>query len=706
LPKYRVSIDVGGTFTDLVALNEDTGDLMNIKVSSTPRRPIDGIFEALHEFLNEADPRDISMIVHTTTIAVNALLGQLEVELPKVALITTKGFRDVLEIGRQRRHELYNLFIQRPRVLVPRKLRYEVEERTGPSGEILESLNIEKARSIAIELKREGVEAVAIAFLYSHMNPKHEQEVKRTLEEVCPEIFITSSSEIAHEYREFERTSTAVVNACLMPIVSTYINDLSRKIRELGIFSPLFVMQSDGGMASKDIIIKKPVSMIESGPAAGTIASSFYKEMLGIKNIISLDMGGTTAKAGIIQDKNPEIVTEYEVAGRVHSGRIIKGSGYPVRFPFIDLAECSAGGGTIAWVDVGGALRVGPISAGANPGPACYGMGGEEPTVTDANLILGRLNPEYILGGKVRLFPSLSKKSIKEKICEKTSLELTEAAAGIIKIVNSTMAKILRIVSVERGHDPRQFVLNSFGGAGPMHACALAEELHISNIVVPINPGLFSAFGLLASDFTFSMVKAIMMKVKDIQLNEVEAIFNELQTKGMETLESQKVPPNNIVFFRQLDMRYFGQGYELTVPVPATLNDEAFSRVEESFHNKHEAIYGYSIKGENIELVNARVTAIGVLTKPKLAEQKLFYEKPFKEALLTMRDVFFEKYNDYVKCPVYLREKLHFGNQISGPAIIEQYDSTTVIYPGWEARVDKFGNLLINMCGRGAAVDY
>ena len=699
LPRYRVSVDVGGTFTDLVALNEDTGDLVNIKVSSTPKRPTDGILKALQEFLKEADPKDISIVVHTTTLAVNALLGQLGVKLPNVALITTKGFRDVLEIGRQRRHELYNLFVQRPRLLVPRKLRYEVEERIGPYGEVLEPLNVENVPSIATELKRERVQAVAISLLYSHMNPKHEQEVRRILEETRSDIFITSSSEIAPEYREFERTSTVVVNACLMPIVSTYINNLSKKIRELNIFSPLCVMQSDGGMATKDVIIKKPVSMIESGPAAGAIASSFYKEALGIENIISLDMGGTTAKAGIIQGKNPEVVTEYEVAGKVHSGRIIKGSGYPVKFPFIDLAECSAGGGTIAWVDLGGALSVGPISAGANPGPACYGMGGEEPTVTDANIILGRLNPEYMLGGRVKLFPSLSKRRIEEKICEKTSLGLSEAAAGIIRIVNSTMAKVLRIVSVERGHDPRQFTLNSFGGAGPMHACALAEELHISNIVVPLNPGLFSAFGLLAADFTSSIVKAIMKMVKDIELSEVETIFEELQAKGVETLESQKVSSNNIMFLRQLDMRYFGQGYELTIPVPVPLNVEEFSKVAESFHNKHEAIYGYSMREENVELVNARVMAIGMVTKPRLAEQRLFNEQPSKEALLTTRDVFFEKYNNYVKCPIFIREKLRSGNQISGPAVIEQYDSTTVIYPDWKAKVDKFGNLLLTIRG-------
>jgi len=699
LPEYRVSVDIGGTFTDLVALNEQTGKLMNFKLSSTPKKPADAVIEAFKQFLKRVKPEKISTITHATTIAVNALLGQMGLELPKAALITTKGFRDVLEIGRQRRHELYNLFVQRPRMLIPRKLRYEVNERIGPEGEVLEPLNIENARSLAVELKREKIKAVAIALLHSYMNPKHEQEIKNMLQRAYPQAFVTCSSEIAPEYREFERTSTTVVNACLMPIVSVYMNDLSDRIQKLGVSSPLCVMQSSGGIASKNVIIEKPVSMVESGPAAGVIASSFYGKMLKIKNIISFDMGGTTAKAGIVQGGIPEVVTEYEVAGKVHSGRIVKGSGYPVRFPFIDLAECSAGGGTIAWVDTGGALRVGPLSAGADPGPACYGKGGEKPTVTDADLILGRLNPNDMLGGRMKVFPELSQKFIDKEICEKIGFELADAAAGIIRIVNSTMAKILRIVSVERGHDPRQFTLNSFGGAGPMHACALAEELHISSIIVPTNPGLFSALGLLTANFTYSLTKAIMKTVKDVQLSDVEATFKKLQAEGMKILESQRIKPDNMTFLRQLDMRYFGQGYELTIPVLTPLTKEEFDRVIESFHSKHKAVYGYAVREENVELVNARLVAVGIVTKPKLMKQKLCTREPPAEALLTTRNVFFEKYRDYVECPVYVREKLKPGNIICGPAVIEQYDATTVVYPNWKARVDEFGNFLMNFAG-------
>jgi N-methylhydantoinase A len=674
---------------------------MNFKVSSTPKKPADAVIEVFTLFLKGVEPKKVSTITHATTIAVNALLGQMGLELPKAALITTKGFKDVLEIGRQRRHELYNLFVQRPRMLIPRKLRYEVNERIGPAGEVLEPLNTENARTLAVELKREKIKAVAIALLHSYMNPKHEQEIKNILQKAHLRAFVTCSSEIAPEYREFERTSTTVVNACLMPIVSVYMNDLSDRIQKLGISSPLSVMQSSGGIASKNMIIEKPVSMVESGPAAGVIASSFYGKMLKIKNIISFDMGGTTAKAGIVRGGIPEVVTEYEVAGKVHSGRIVKGSGYPVRYPFIDLAECSAGGGTIAWVDTGGALRVGPISAGADPGPACYGKGGEKPTVTDADLILGRLNPNYMLGGRMKVFPELSQKSIDKEICEKTGLELADAAAGIIRMVNSTMAKILKIVSVERGHDPRQFTLNSFGGAGPMHACALAEELHISSIIVPTNPGLFSALGLLTADFTCNLAKAIMKTMKDVQLSDVEATFRKLQAEGMKILESQKVKPDNMTFLRQLDMRYFGQGYELTIPVLAPLTKKGSDRVIESFHSKHKAVYGYAVREENVELVNARLVAVGIVMKPKLMKQKLCTGEPPAEALLTTRNVFFEKYKDYVKCPVYIREKLKPGNIVCGPAVIEQYDATTVVYPSWKARVDGFGNFLMDLAGGG-----
>ncbi|MDH5732293.1 MAG: hydantoinase/oxoprolinase family protein [Candidatus Bathyarchaeota archaeon] len=695
--KYRVSIDIGGTFTDLVALNEEDGEVLNIKVPSTPKEPARAVIRTFQEFLRKTSEAEVLVVIHATTIATNALLGQLNIELPTAALIATKGFRDIIEIGRQRRHQLYNLFIQKPRTLIPRRLRFEVEERTGSKGEILMPLNKDQVKRLVQQLEGENVKTVAVALLFSYINQLHESEIGRILKKSLPKIFVSLSSETAPEYREYERTSTAVVNAVLMPIVSNYLNDLQTNIRKLGVKAPLCIMQSDGGIATKSTVSRKPVGMVESGPAAGVIASAFYGNLLGIENILSFDMGGTTAKAGAIKKTTPEVVSEYEVAGKVHSGRIVKGSGYPVRYPFIDLAECSAGGGTIAWVDEGKAIQVGPISAGAEPGPACYGMGGKQPTVTDANIVLGRLNPKYVLGGEMRIYPKLSEKAILENICEKTQIGLTEAAAGIIKITNSAMAKILRIVSVERGHDPRTFVLMCFGGAGPMHGCALAEELGIGEIVVPCNPGLFSAYGLLAADFRNSFVKPIMKLMDEVEVKKVENAVRKLEFKGLKLLERQRVQKVNMRFIRQVDLRYFGQSYELTIPVSTPFNKEALYQTVENFHKKHQAVYGYAVKDEPVELVNVRLVAVGLVQKPNLKERPLHREEPLKETVIAEREVFFKQDNDYIQTPIYRREKLKAVNMINGPAVIEQYDATTVVYPNWTASIDNFGNIVLSI---------
>jgi len=697
LEKYRVSIDVGGTFTDLVAINEERGDVLTIKMPSTPKEPARAVIGLFQELLRKTNDAEVSIVIHATTIAANALLGQQNLDLPKTALVATKGFRDVIEIRRQRRHQLYNLFIQKPRTLIPRTLRFEVDERTGSDGAILTPLNKNQAAHLVRRLDREDVESVAVALLFSHVNQAHEREIGRILNRSLPKIYVSLSSEITPEYREYERTSTAVANAVLMPIVSGYLNDLKRELRKLRVEAPLCIMQSDGGIATTRIAAKKPVHIVESGPAAGVIASAFYGKLLGIENLLSFDMGGTTAKAGAIKGATPQVVSEYEIAGKIHSGRIVKGSGYPIRCNFIDLAECSAGGGTIAWVDRGDAVRVGPISAGAEPGPACYRKGGELPTVTDANVVLGKLNPKHMLGGKLRIHPRLSEEAISKEICEKTGLELIEAAMGIIKITNSAMAKILRIVSVERGLDPRDFVLMCFGGAGPMHGCALAEELNLTKIIVPSNPGLFSAHGLLVADFKNNFVKAFMKPVDAVEATKVEATFNELERKGAKLLEKQHVSEVNIHFIRQIDLRYFGQSYELTVPTSIPLTDDVLRRSVESFHRKHAAIYGYAVENEPVELVNVRLIATGLVEKPEPVEKPLHGEKPLKEAAISKRKVFFEKNDGLNETPIFRRMKLKAGNTIAGPAVIEQYDATTVVHPNWQATVDRFGNIVLSM---------
>jgi N-methylhydantoinase A len=692
LPRYRVSIDIGGTFTDLLALDEETGTLTNIKIPSTPRQPSEAVITALREFLQGARTEEIASVTHATTIAVNSLLGQLGLELPKTALITTKGFRDVIEIGRQKRPELYNLSFRKPRTLIARMHRYEVRERITASGKEIEPLDEEDAARIGETLKAEDVKSVAIGFINSYIQPSHELKIERQLREACPDLHITLSHRVAREYREYERISTAAVNACLMPIISDYVAELSKRLKEeLKIESTFTIMQSNGGIASNEVITEKPVTIIESGPAAGVMSTSFYSKLLNLRNMISFDMGGTTAKAGIVKDGLPEVTSEYEVGGKVHSGRIIRGSGYPIRFPFIDVVECGAGGGTIAWVDDGGGVRLGPMSAGAEPGPACYGKGGEKPTITDANVVLGRLNPKYLLGGRLRIYANLAEKSVRKEICEKTGLDLIEAAAGTIKIAVSEINKIVRIVSVERGVDPRNFTLIAFGGAGPMHACLLAHELCISQIIVPLNPGLFSALGLITADYVHHDSRPIFKVASEINADEIEMLFAEMETETRDLLLREQVNDGQIAFERQLDMRYRGQAYELSVRAMKPFNKGSLKEVVKRFHEKHQGTYGYYSEDE-VEAVNAKVTARGITVKPIFQKNRQGGRKNPQEAKTSMRSVHFNEGNSN-KCPIYNRDKLCSGDTLDGPAVVEQYDSTTLVFPDWTCNVDEYHNL-------------
>jgi N-methylhydantoinase A len=696
---FRVSIDVGGTFTDLVAM-DDEGTLINIKVPTTKTLET-GVLEALKEFIRDHRPKEIALITHSTTITTNALLGQIDLELPKTALITTKGFRDVLEIGRQKRPELYNLSFQKVRPLVPRRHRYEVRERISSDGEELEPVYLGDLMEIVKDIKREGIQSVSIGLINAYANSKHEEEVKRTLEEKCPGIYVTDSSEISPEYREYERISTAVVNSALMPIVDAYIGKLLNLLKELGIYAPFYVMQSNGGLARPDGILRRPATIVESGPASGVVASAFYGTLLGLGNVMSFDMGGTTAKAGAVRGGIPEIVAEYEVGGKVHRGRVVKESGYPVRFPFIDLAECSAGGGTIAWVDEGGALRVGPISAGAHPGPACYGMGNMEPTITDANLGLGRLNQRHLLGGRMKIYADSAREALEAKICQPLGLDVVEASSSIVEIANSIMAKILRMVSVERGYDPRAFTLIAFGGAGPMHACALAEDLRIPLIVVPVNPGLFSAVGLLVSDVAHSYLRAVIRPVNRVSPSDLEDVFRKFEGEGRRALEEDGFTLGSMIFIREFDARYVGQSYELAVPAPRPITEETLQKAVTLFHEKHRSVYGYSAKEEPVELVNVKLRAVGTMAKPTLRTHGREGAEPSERSMIEKRKVSFEDFNEYVETPVYERERLEPGNKVEGPAIIEQYDSTTVLYPDWNAKVDEFKNLRITRTRQG-----
>src|SRR5579862_493877 len=491
--RLRVGIDVGGTFTDLTA-TDTGGETIHVKVPTTPHAPEVGAIAALDALIARyARKPSFEFVAHSTTIATNALLGQIGLELPRVALVTTHGFRDVIEIGRQNRSEIYNLFVERPRPLAARASRFGVRERVDYRGAIQTPLDEAQLAQVCSELQAGAYDAVAVCFLHSYANDEHECRVAAAIAAALPGAAITRSSEVDPEYREYERFSTTVVNAALIPVVRRYLERFSELLRSRGIATPLFVMRSDGSLATAQHVYATPASMVESGPASGVIAAS----SLDFGNVLAFDMGGTTAKAGAIVDGVVQVAGEFEAAGTTHSGRSIKGSGYPVRFPFVDLAEVSAGGGTIAWIDEAGSLRVGPLSAGADPGPACYGRSNRA-TVTDANVVLGRLNQTHLLGGTFPIDASRSRAAV-ETLARSLGLGVEATAAGIVTLVDTQMAKVLRIVTVERGLDPRDFTLVAYGGGGPLHACALATELGISQAIVPKHPGTFSAQGLLAA---------------------------------------------------------------------------------------------------------------------------------------------------------------------------------------------------------------
>lgn len=683
---YRVSVDVGGTFTDLVAFNEKTGEILNIKTPSVPKSPEKGVVKALEDFLIDNKASSVRMIGHATTIATNALFGQIDLELPKTGLITTYGFRDIIEIGRQRRAEVYNLFFERPPTLVKRRYRYELSERVSPSGNVILGLNERELKSIINRISEDGIEALAVGFINSYSNAIHEKIVKKAIQDQL-DVYVTASSEISNEYREYERFSTAVVNATLMPVIQKYLTKLETDLDSLGLKAQLYVMQSNGGLARVKKVSQKPATIVESGPAAGVIAAAWLGEQIGISNIISFDMGGTTAKAGTVRGRIPEVVPEYEVAGKIHLGRIVKGSGYPVRFPFIDLAECSAGGGTIA-IAVNGTLKVGPISAGAIPGPACYGKGGKKATITDANLILGRLNPNSLLEGDMEIYPNRAFEAYKI-LGEELGFDVCEAAVSVIKIANSMMSKILRMVSVERGFDPRLFTLVAFGGAGPMHVCALAEELEINQVIVPPNPGMFSALGLLTADLFHDYTRSLLKDIKDVDTSEIELIFEEMEHEGEEDLILDEVPKKYRSFKRTLDMRYKGQGFELNIDTEKPFNCSSIDKSLQKFHIKHTEVYGYAEKNEPVEVVNAKLRAIGKIESPKLGKKQIIPDSSSCE----YRKVFYETDDSWKNVRVYKRKSLETENL--GPAVIEQYDSTTIIYPDWKFMPDKFGNLIL-----------
>ncbi len=670
MPENRVrptvGVDVGGTFTDIVI--GDAGGLSVLKLPTTAD-PSKAVLRGLRRLGPRV--RSASLISHATTLATNALLTRTG--LARTALVTNEGFRDVLEIGRQRRPELYSLDTRRPAPLVERHDRLTVGCRTGADGSEISPLDVAEAGSLACRIAKEGYESVAVCFLNSYLDGAHEEGMRDALREAGFRGHVSISSEVDPEYREYERFSTTVVNAVLSPLMTGYLSSLSASLRRSRVRAPVYVMNSDGGASTISYASSRPVVAIESGPAAGVVASKLLARDLSLGKVLTFDMGGTTAKAGTVINGEPDIVSEFEAAGRTHSGKSIRGSGYPVRGQFIDLAEVSAGGGTVAWVDEAGELKAGPRSAGSHPGPACYGLGGTEPTVTDANVVLGRLSPTSLLGGAMRIRHDLALRSIR-KLSKKLGLDLAGAAVGTLRLVNDSMTKAISKVTVERGRDPGDFAMVAFGGAGPLHACDLAEEMGIGEVIVPVHAGLFSAYGLLAGELTRTFVAPVMEAGPLL-----EPRFAELEAAASREMHREGF--RRFTLDRFVECRYLGQSHELLLPF------EGETSARDAFDRRHRELYGYSLP-DRMEAVNIRVRA----TVQKGSVAPLRSQPARRPAPPSERGAWIG--GDRVRTGVFTRETLRPGDSGRGPCIIEEYDSTLMVNPSWSWTAESYGTRL------------
>lgn len=696
--RFRVGIDIGGTFTDGTLVDSTTGEVTTSKVLSTPSNPASGFISAVEKLLathGSIDPTEIEHVVHATTVATNAII---EGKTATTAFITTEGFRDMLEIARQIRPSLYDLQFEKPQPLVPRQLCYEVPERLNAQGEVITPLDESVVEQVVEKIAETGVEAVAVCLLHSYRNSAHEQRIGELLRAKLPDITISLSSDVVPEFREYLRASTTVINSSVAPVVSTYLSSIREKLNSSGVTSELLVMQSSGGVYPAEAASDSPVFMVESGPAAGAVAAAALGTSLGSPDVISFDMGGTTAKASLIRNGQPNVTKDYSVGGAAQAGTGAFGgaSGYPIRTPVVDLVEIGAGGGSIAWVDSGGALRVGPHSAGADPGPVCYGLGGTEPTITDANLVLGRLDPDYFAGGDMQLDLKGARNAIKTQCAEPLGISVEEAAHGIVEIANTAMVNALRLVSVQRGHDPRDFMLIGFGGAGPAHTVRLAEQAGIPNVLIPLAPGTASALGLLVTDVRMDSSATLIARADSVQPDDIAGHFARLEDEGAKAHQSAASSSGEPVFERAVEMRYWGQSFELSVPAPdrELIDQQWLDELCESFHDAHETAYGFRAQDEPVELVNIRLTTVGKIARPNMKKLEET-SSDASSALKGSRPVYFSESNGVTETAVYDRVKLPAGAQFSGPAIVEEPDCTTVVHPAWSVLVDEYGNLSI-----------
>lgn len=682
MDQIKLGVDVGGTFTDIVGVDAQ-GRVHFAKTPSTPQDQSIGVVEGIRKMLEVLGmpPESVSTVAHGTTVATNTLL---EGNGAKTALITTEGFRDVLHIGRQNRPQLYDLRAARTPPLIPRYLRVEAKERTLHSGEIECPLEEDALRETIRALLDEGVQSLAICFLHSYANPQNEQRAAVVAREVSGALPVSISSDILPEFREYERMNTTAINAYIQPRMENYISRLTGRIKEAGVRAPLTIMQSSGGMMTDQVAASRSVNTLLSGPAGGVLAAEFLAGITEYKNIITGDLGGTSFDVAVVQD------------GKVPIGNEGMIEGYPVKFPHIDIETIGAGGGSIAWLDTGGALRVGPRSAGAVPGPVCYGKDGSEPTVTDAHAVLGRVG-ETLLDGEMKLDVQAAREAIRTCLAEPLGMGVEEVAEGILRVADANMVRAIRVMTIERGVDPRRFVIMPYGGAGALHAFALAKAMEIERVVVPVAPGNFSAFGLLAAPIRYDASRTYRVKQDDCDPEMMRRLFDQLEQQVREEMARDKIDPAQVAFERKADMRYFGQAYELSIPLAGGPVDRAlWERAIPDFHALHEQVYGFKKERDSVELVALRLAAVGRVDNSRLYAKGERAQNPAAEPV-QVRRAFFD--GRWVDTNIYRRDRLLAGHRLTGPAVIEEQGATTVMGPGDTAEIDERMNIVIHIGG-------
>jgi N-methylhydantoinase A len=664
----RIGIDIGGTFTDLVLVNEATGQVSNAKALSTPQDLTEGVIDCLRKA--GADLREARIVVHGTTVGINAVLEHKAV---RTALLTTEGFRDVLEIGRGDFLRMYDVLYQRPAQLVPRSLRFEIPERLSAGGKVLRELDDSHLSDIVEKLRDAHIQSVAVVFLFSWVNPTHEQRTAAALAELLPGVAISVSHRITQEWREYERTSTTVINAMIQPIMDRYLGNLETALAARGFNGRILITQSNGGVFSLRAARIKPVHAMESGPAAGVVGCAAFCREIGESRLIAFDMGGTTAKCCAVDDGQPAIAEEYGVEG------------YPIRIPVLDIREVSAGGGSIAWIDAGGALCLGPQSAGAEPGPVCYGRGGTQPTVTDANLVLGRINARSFLGGRMPLDRDSAIRTITQ-LADRLGLDPIETAAGILRLADVRMALSVRSLMTARGFDPRDYALVAYGGCGPLHAASIARELSISRLLIPPGPSTFSAWGMLAADLRHDLIRTVVRPLDRTDSQWADARFAEMAAELKTALSESSGR-----LLRSVDLRYLGQEHTVSVPLSDLSKWEG---LREQFDLAHQRVYGYAAKEVEVELLNLRLSAISEMERPRL---ETISERTDSTLVMAEREIYSMNRRCMLATKVVRREELRSGDVIAGPAAIEEPSTTTIIEPQDELRVDDYGCLRIRI---------